>query len=290
MGYVYAFAAFACIGSYMVPVRFAAAKGLRFLPYVGLGILILDLFRIGSLQALWAHPLWFWGTILSGFLWACGQSFANLALEQVSLAKASVFFNFNSLINIVIGLVVFKEASGLRAYLLLMAGGILLFLGAWWVARIGAAKAKEGNLKKGLVLSLLTGFFWGIYFTPAKLAQVWDPQSSLSSLDVLSGLALGGAVPLVFLGLFGRPKKAVVRNAGWGLITAVLWALGMVCFLLAIESLGLSRAVPIVNSSSLVYAGWSLFVFKEFPFSKWPQVLGATLIVVIGVTLMALSK
>jgi glucose uptake protein GlcU len=290
MGYVYAFAAFACIGSYMVPVRFATAKGLGFLPYVGGGILVLDLFRLESLQALWAHPLWFWGTILSGFLWACGQSFANLALEEISLAKASVFFNFNSLINIAIGLIVFKEASGLRAYLLLLAGGILLFLGAWWVARIGAAKSKEVNLKKGLVLSLLTGFFWGVYFTPAKLAQVWDPQSALSSMDVLSGLALGGALPLALLGFFRRSKKGTVRDMGWGLATAGLWALGMVCFLLAIESLGLSRAVPIVNSSSLVYAGWSLFVFKEFPFSQWPKVLGATLLVVLGVTLMAFSK
>ena len=116
IGYLYALGAFACIGSYMIPVRFATAKGLAFLPFMGVGMVLLDLIRFHSLQALWGHPHWFWASIVSGVLWACGQSLANVALEEVSLAKASVLFNANSLINIGFGLIVFKEASGLKSY------------------------------------------------------------------------------------------------------------------------------------------------------------------------------
>jgi hypothetical protein len=39
----------------------------------------------------------------------------------------------------------------------------------------------------------------------------------------------------------------------------------------------------------LVYAGWSLFVFKEFHFSEWPKVLGSALLALAGGVLMALS-
>jgi glucose uptake protein GlcU len=289
-GYLYAFAAFFCIGSYMVPVRFATAKGLQFLPFMGLGMVVVDLLRIPSLENLWAHPLWFWGCFLGGLLWAVGQTLANMALEEVSLAKASVLFNSNSFINIAVGLLVFHEASGLKSYLLLLAGGILLFIGAWWVARISAAPSKEGNLKKGVLYGLLAGLFWGLYFAPTKAVQVWDPQPSLSSLDVLSGLVLGGTIPALALFFFCPKKHWGTRNVTAGAVTTLFWVTGTTFFLLANQALGLSRAVPIVNSSGLVYALWSLFVFKEFPLSQWPKVLGGTLLVVAGVVLMACSN
>ena len=274
----------------MVPVRFATARGLRFLPFMGLGMVVMDFLRISSLKALWAHPLWFWGCVLAGVLWAAGQTLANMSLEEVSLAKASVLFNANTFINIAFGLLLFHEASGLRSYLFLLAGGILLFLGAWWVARVSAAPSKEGNLEKGVLYGLLAGLFWGVYFTPTKAVQVWDPQAGLSSLDILSGLALGGTIPALLLFFFCKKQHWSIRNIAAGAVTTLLWVAGMTFFLLANQALGLSRAVPIVNSSGLVYALWSLFIFKEFPLSQWPKVLGGTLLVVGGVVLMAFSN
>jgi glucose uptake protein GlcU len=290
MGYLFAFGAFICIGSYLVPVRFSTAKGLRFVPLMGIGMLVVELTFLPYLTALWTHPLWFWGSIFSGILWAFGQGLGNMALEEISLAKAVVFFNFNSFINIASGLILFKEASGLGAYSILLAGGILLFLGAWWVARVSATPTKEGNLKKGTLLSLAAGFFWGIYFIPVKALQVWAPEPSLTFLNVLSGLLLGGAVSIVGSAMLLGTKGWNVRNLGWGLLTAVLWTVGTACFLASIQTLGLSRAVPMVNANTLVYAVWSLFVFKEFPISQGPKLLGGTLLVLGGVVLMAFSN
>lgn len=289
MGYLFVIGAFFCIGSYMVPVRFATSKGLRFMPFMGLGLLIFDLLRWDSLAHLAAHPLWLGACVLSGLLWAAGQILANMTLEEVSLAKSSVLFNVNSFINIAVGLLAFHEASGMTAYLFLLAGGLVLFAGAWYVAGIAPAPSKEGNLRKGVIYGLSAGIFWGLYFMPVKAVQTWYPEPGLGALDVLSGLAFGGTFPALLLFLKVPKTEFRIRNIGMGLITTLLWSGGTACFLLAIQSLGLSRAVPIVNTSGLVYALWSLFVFKEFPMSVWPKVLGGAVIVAVGAILTAQS-
>ena len=289
MGYLFVSGAFLFIGSYMVPVRFASAKGLHFMPFMGLGLLIFDLLRFGSLERVAAHPFWLGACLLSGLLWAAGQVLANMTLEEVSLAKSSVLFNVNSFINIAFGLLAFHEASGLQSYLFLLAGGLVLFAGAWYVAGIAPAPSKEGNLNKGVLYGLLAGVFWGLYFMPVKAVQTWYPEAGLGSLDILSGLAFGGTFPALLLFLKVPKKEFNARNVTMGMVTALLWAGGTACFLLAIQSLGLSRAVPIVNTSGLVYSLWSLFVFKEFPMSVWPKVLGGALIVAAGAVLTAQS-
>jgi drug/metabolite transporter (DMT)-like permease len=286
---LYALAAVACIGSYMVPARFATAKGAAFLPFMGLGMAAVGLALFNPFQALLPHPLWLAGTLLSGVLWALGQGLANIALAEISLAKAAVLFNINSFLNIALGLVVFHEASGSRAYLLLLAGGVLLFIGAWVVSRITAPVAKEGNLRKGVWLSLLAGFCWGVYFLPVKALQTWDAGAGLSSLDVLSGMILGGALSALLSGCFHPREHWTLRNMGLGALTAVLWAAGTICFLLIIRTLGLSRAVPIVNSNILVYALWSL-AFGELHVSQWRHMLAGFLLVAAGVAFLAFSN
>jgi drug/metabolite transporter (DMT)-like permease len=284
-----ALAAVACIGSYMVPSRFATAKGAAFLPFMGLGLAAIALLLFGSIQALAAHPLWLAGTLLSGVLWALGQGLANAALAEISLAKATVLFNINSFLNIALGLVVFHEASGLTAYLLLFSGGVLLFIGAWVVSRVTAPPAREGNLKKGVVLSLLAGFCWGVYFAPVKALQTWDASAGFSSLDVLSGMILGGALSALMSAWFHPRGHWNFRNVALGILTAVLWAIGTICFLTIIRTLGLSRAVPIVNSNILVYALWSL-AFGELHLSQWRQLALGFLLVAGGVVFLVFSN
>ena len=74
-----------------------------------------------------------------------------------------------------------------------------------------------------------------------------------------------------------------------GTATAALWMAGTACFLISIAQLGLSRAVPIVNTNSLMYAAWSFFVFKEIPLSQGPKVLGGTLLAIAGIVLLSFS-
>jgi glucose uptake protein GlcU len=234
--------------------------------------------------------MWLGAALLSGLLWGVGQIAANLALEEISLAKAAVYFNSNTLLNILLGLVFFHEATSLNSTLLLLMGAVLLTAGAIWVTKIPALSSKEGNLRKGIFFSLLAGFFWGIYFFPITWMRHSDTQTSIGQMDVLIGLALGGAIVAIAVSFFEKTKKTSPLDWALGFGSAVLWVVGMSGMLMAIQLLGLSRAVPMVNANTLVYTAWSLFYFKELPLAQWPKVLGSVLLALAGGILMALSN
>ncbi|HET9870507.1 MAG TPA: GRP family sugar transporter [bacterium] len=288
MALLEALGAVLCLGSYMVPVRLSPAKGAEFMPPLALGTLALTLlFFQGDLRALAAQPGALALALLSGLLWAGGQWMANLALEAISLAKGTLLFSLNTLINILIGMVLFREVSGPTALLGVAAGALLLFGGAWWVSSAEPASRRQEDLRRGIPLALGAGLFWGAYFVPLKLAPMVDPAFAFPPAVYLSGLALGGCLPGLVFALARRRWSGGARGLAAGALSAGLWLGGMAFFLSAIDRLGLARAVPIVNSNALVYAAWSLLVFKEIPLSQTPKVLGGTLLALAGILFLA---
>jgi len=287
LGYLYAFGAFLGIGSYLVPSRPAKSKGLAFLPILGAGLLLGLVPLSKYLWELSRSPQWFEASLFAGVLWCAGQAMANMALEEMSLAKAAAVFNVNTLLNIAGGILLFGEAKDSTHLPRLVGGGLLLFAGAVWVAWAQASPQRERNLKKGIAWSLGAAICWGVYFMPLVAMRRADPTTTFTSLHTLSGLMLGGGMSALLVGFLGALKVEWRKDAGYGLATAALWIFGTLCFMASIERLGLARTVPMVNANVLVYAAWSLFVFKELPLSQLPRVLGGCLVLVAGIALIA---
>jgi drug/metabolite transporter (DMT)-like permease len=288
MGYLYAFLAFLMIGSYLVPLRFARPKGDAFLALMGAGMLACLPFFAPQLAEIARHPLWLGAGILSGMLWAVAQGLANRAVGEVSFAKAVVVFNLNTFVNIAAGLFLFQEAASLKAAATLTAGGVVLFSGAALVAGAQAAPAAEGDRRRGLLLAAAAGLLWGVYFIPMQWAKRMAPAPGLGEAHLLAALLLGGSVSAVLLGVRAlRRSGAGRRDLAWGAAAAVLWTAGTAFFLLAIREMGLARAVPLINSNTLMYAGWSLFVFRELPLHQSWRVLSGALLAVAGAAILA---
>ncbi len=287
MGYLYAFGAFLCIGSYLVPSRPAKSKGLAFLPILGAGLLLGLIPLAKYLWELSRSPKWFEASLFAGILWCGGQAMANMALEEMSLAKAAAVFNVNTLLNIAGGILLFGEAKDSTHLPRLVCGGLLLFAGAVWVAWAQASPHRERNLKKGIAWSLGAAVCWGVYFMPLVSLQRSAPDASMTPLHELTGLMLGGGLAALLVGFLGALRVEWRKDAGYGLSTAALWIFGTFCFMSSIGYLGLARTVPMVNANVLVYACWSLFVFKELPLSQLPRVLGGCLVLVAGIALIA---
>jgi glucose uptake protein GlcU len=287
VGYLYCFGAFLFIGSYLVPSRFAKSKGLGFLPLMGFGLLVGSLALYPYYLDLASSPLWLGASLLSGLLWCLGQCSANIALEEISLAKGSALFNVNTLINLTAGLVLFGEGARPGSLPYLVSGGLLLFAGAVWVAWTQPSPRKERDFKKGLVWSLVAAGCWGVYLLPILMAKKLEPNDSFTHLHTLVGLMAGGGLSALLVGCFPKVKTYWREDLGWGVLSSVLWVAGTGFFLGGISTLGLAKTVPIVNANVLVYAAWSLFVFKEFPVSQAFRVLGGCLAIALGIALTA---
>jgi len=287
VGYLYCFGAFLFIGSYLVPSRFSRSTGLSFLPLMGVGLLVQSVFFFPKFLELASSPLWLGATFLSGLLWCFGQCSANIALQEISLAKGSALFNVNTLINLAAGLLLFGEGTRPGSVLYIVSGGLLLFIGAVWVAWAQASPHKERDLKKGIVWSLVAACCWGVYFLPILAAQKEEPRADLTSFHTLVGLMVGGGISALAVGFFPGVRPDWKRDLRWGALSSLLWIAGTGFFLKGIETLGLAKTVPIVNTNVLVYAAWSLFVFKELPVSQAARVLGGCLTIAIGIALLA---
>ena len=287
MGYLYCLGAFLFIGSYNVLPRFSKSTGLSFLPLMGGGLLIGVLLFYPVFLQLAASPLWLGATFLSGLLWCWGQCAANIALDEISLAKGAALFNVNTLINLAAGLLLFGEGAKPGSAPWIVSGALLLFAGAVWVAWAQAAPKKERDFKKGFFWSLAAACCWGVYFLPILAVQKLDPEAHFTTLHTLVGLMVGGGLSALGVGFFPKVKPHWIQDFRWGVLSALLWAAGTGYFLMGISSLGLSKTVPMVNTNVLMYAIWSLFIFKELPVSQAARVLGGCCTIALGIALIA---
>lgn len=283
MGYIYVLGAFVLIGSYLVPVRFARAKGDAFLALMGIGLLGCLVVLGPRLMELARHPAWLAAGVFSGVLWAVAQGFANRAVSEIPFAKAVVVFNLNTFVNIAAGILLFREAATAGSAFWLAAGGTVLFIGAVLVSGAQSFASAEGDRRKGIVLSALAGLIWGVYFIPLKYVQKLAPAPELGETHLLTGLLLGGGLGAVAIGARSlRLSGWRARDLAWGVASGIAWTVGTAFFLAAIRELGLSRAVPLINMNTLMYVGWSLFVFREIPLSQAWRVLAGALVAVLG--------
>jgi drug/metabolite transporter (DMT)-like permease len=287
MGYLFCLGAFLCIGSYLVPSRYAKSAGLNFLPLMGVGLLLGAAILSPYLMELIRSPRWLAAALFSGLLWCLGQCSANVALAEISLAKGSAIFNFNTLINLAAGLLLFGEGAKPGSVPWIVSGGLLLFLGTVWVAWAQAAPHKERNLAKGVFWSFVASVCWGLYFLPLVAIRGMDPVTPFGLFHILAGLMAGGGLSALAVGLFVRSRIEWRRDLPKGLASAALWIVGTGFFLMAISTLGLAKTVPVVNANVLVYAAWSLFFFKELPLSQTPRVLGGCAAIALGIALIA---
>lgn len=123
---------------------------------------------------------------------------------------------------------------------------------------------------------------WGSYTVPFKLSQ----SSRLIQFQALMGLGILASGFFLSL-ILGYPLNLNV----YGLISGFLWAVANAISLVAILSLGISKAVPIISSLVILSSFlWGLFYFKEITQpQKKLQVLMGAVILVMGVIILGLA-
>jgi glucose uptake protein GlcU len=142
----------------------------------------------------------------------------------------------------------------------------------------------------GIAAAVLAGLLGGLILIPMKF-------SSVRGLDYVPSMAAGVAVamplPLMLhlvipMGLAGKEQHCAAAIPG--IASGIVWNVGNICSMIAVETVGLAVAYPIMQAGLFVAALWGILLFNELPGK--PARLRFLLdgsIVLVGVVLLSMS-
>jgi len=239
-----------------------------------------------------------WG-ILAGCLWAVANTLTIFAIRDVGLSIAFPLWNMNSLVGIIWGVTLFQELrnAGVRRWLSVLGGAVLMFVGAALLAFASSAQTTPEHATRGILAALAAGLLWGTMYVPYRKAYLtgMNPLSfvafftigELVTMTILAIVYSGGATLLI--GQLLQAKDVLF----WLMLGGFVWVIGDLFQQYAAKYVGISRGIPLSNTNQLWGLAWGILVFGELrgrgP-SLYAQVIGGSLLMAAGAGAIALSS
>ncbi len=239
-----------------------------------------------------------WG-VLAGCLWAVANTLTIFAIRDVGLSIAFPLWNMNSLIGILWGITLFNELrnAGVRRWLSVLGGAVLMFLGACLLAYASSTQTSPEHAVRGIVAALAAGVLWGTMYVPYRKAYL----TGMNPLSLVAFFTVGELVTMSILAvsysggvsnLLGELLKAR-EVLFWLLLGGFIWVIGDVFQQYAAKYVGISRGIPLSNTNQLWGLAWGILVFGELRgrgFSLYALVIGGSLLMAAGAGAIALSS
>ena len=256
----------------------------------------------GTGQIAWdfrqAPHLVVWG-VLAGCLWAVANTLTIFAIRDVGLSIAFPLWNMNSLVGIFWGVVLFNELhhAGVRRWLSVLVGAVLMFVGAVLLAWASSAQTSPQHALDGVLAALAAGVLWGTMYVPYRKAYL----TGMNPLSFVAFFTVGELVTMSILALtYVGGVSALVRELVktrevlfWLLLGGFIWVIGDLLQQYAAKYVGISRGIPLSNTNQLWGLAWGVLVFGELrgrgP-SLYAQVIAGSLLVAAGAGAIALSS
>jgi glucose uptake protein GlcU len=147
----------------------------------------------------------------------------------------------------------------------------------------------------GTFSGLTAGAWLGAAEAPTKLVTLGVSPMVISLVMVMGVFLARWSLPALILGTSstradaGRAPHLIV----WAIVAGCLWAVANTLTVYAIRDIGLSIAFPLWNSNSLLGILWGFLFFNELRgagLSRWLGVLGGTLVMCVGATILAIAS
>lgn len=274
-GFIFAALTILFFGSWAVPT-----KTLKNDPYVMAFWLTLGHFILSILIFIFTKVHGLRGEILlapliAGILWAIGIASGYVGIKHLGITRAlGTWVPLIIIISALWGLVFFGEAKvfGTQKSFLTVLAIILLVFAA--LAIVFSAKSKKeilGNVKLGIIASVILALFHGSFFVPLRTI---NESIFITFVPLTFGMILTTFV-ITFL------KKLNIFSDLWSTLRMTLAGLilggGNYCALLTIQFLGVSQGYPLTQLGIIVNTLWGTLVFKEV------KSLQGKILIVIGV-------
>ena len=308
LGIFCGFAAGAWLGAAEAPTKLVTA---------GISPMVVSLMMVaGVFLARWTLPALIQGTsyvrddvrqaphlvvwaILAGCMWAVANTLTIFAIRDIGLSIAFPLWNTNSLLGIFWGFVLFNElrGAGLRRWLGVLGGAVVMFAGAVMLAWASSTQAPAGHALRGVLAAIGAGALWGTMYIPYRKAYLtgMNPLSfvtffTIGELGMMSALAItytGGA------GVLWQQMSAARPVLFWLVLGGFIWVVGDLFQQYAAKYVGISRGIPLSNTNQLWGLAWGILVFGELhgaAQSTYTQVIGGSLLMAAGAGAIALSS
>ena len=256
----------------------------------------------GTGQIAWdlrqAPHLVVWG-VLAGCLWAVANTLTIFAIRDVGLSIAFPLWNMNSLVGIFWGVVLFNELhhAGVRRWLSVLGGAMLMFVGALLLAWASSAETTPQHALHGVLAALAAGVLWGTMYIPYRKAYLtgMNPLSFVAFFTI-GELVTMGPLALSYVGGVSACVRELVKTREvlfWLLLGGFIWVIGDLLQQYAAKYVGISRGIPLSNTNQLWGLAWGVLVFGELRgrgLSLYAQVIGGSLLMAAGAGAIALSS
>jgi glucose uptake protein len=240
---------------------------------------------------------------LSNLLWVAAAAVAGMAVAfPIAVGLA-----------LVIGVILNYLAESKGDPILLFAGVglvvVAIVLNA--IAYRTVPAKKEGDTKKGVILSVLAGIIMGFFyrFVAASVSMDFaNPEPGLmtpySAVFIFSlGCYISGFLwntYFMYKPVEGEPStykdyftKATLKTHFIGILGGAIWAMGLSFSIIAAEQAGPAISYSLGQGATMVGAAWGVFVWKEFkqaPKSTNWLLLFMFLCFITGLILITLAK
>jgi hypothetical protein len=169
-------------------------------------------------------------------------------------------------------------------------------VGATLLAIASSTQAPAGHSMRGVWAALGAGILWGTMYIPYRKAYLsgMNPLSFVTFFT-FGELGMMATLTVSYLGLTVLWHELVNARGVlfWLMAGGFIWVIGDLFQQYAAKYLGISRGIPLSNSNQLWGLLWGIFVFGELhgsSASTYMQVIGGSLLMMLGVAAIALSS
>ncbi|MBO0996669.1 GRP family sugar transporter [Bacillus sp. SD075] len=218
--------------------------------------------------------------VVSGLFWAVGQANQLKSIDLMGVSKTMPISTGLQLISTTLfGVIVFNEWSTMKAIILGVLALVFIIIGIVLTSLEDkeSKEGKSGNLKKGIVILLISTFGYLVYVVVARLFDV-DGWSALFPQAI--GMVIGG----LLLTFKHKPfNKYMIRN----IIPGLIWAAGNMFLFISQPRVGVATSFSLSQMGIVISTLGGIIILREKKTKRQliGIVIGIILIIIAGIML-----
>ena len=204
-------------------------------------------------------------SFFAGIVWVFGNILLISAVSKIGMARSFTIINLVSIISFAGAVLFLGEMRVAVSVILTSFAGVVIIMSGCILITLTTSKKEKLKSKKGLIYAFLSSFFFGSFNIMIMYSiNVRHLHVNIAALFLTLGAVLGGFIILLKKGKVQYWFNAKKRWHGLGISGGLLWGMGNVLSLYAMQKIGVSVSIPMIQGFiTIISALWGIAVFRE---------------------------